>query len=228
MWNSALKHTRVKFCEFESLDAAYEAACMGADALGFHIFNHQDVQERIARFSTILPVLPPQVEPVLLSDLDFETMVYVANELRFPTVQLYPDWEPHVLKEFRRRLPSVRILKVVSAIPKENSPADHSSFIRAYDPVADGYLLDSYRNGGTGKTADWEVCAKFVRLAGRPVLLAGGLTQQNVGEAIRVVKPWGVDVETGVSTRLPDGRLIKNMAKCREFLSVVSQQMRLL
>ena len=85
----------------------------------------------------------------------------------------------------------------------------------------DGFLLDSYRAGGTGKTADWEHCAAIVRAARRPVFLAGGLTADNLGEAIARVGPFGVDVESGVSDRLPNGSLVKNPDKCRRFVTAV-------
>jgi phosphoribosylanthranilate isomerase len=122
----------------------------------------------------------------------------------------------------RRSPHAPRILKVVSARPEENFEPDHRAFFRYYGAAVDGFLLDSYRAGGTGVAADWGRCASFVRLAELPVFLAGGLTAANVGEAIRVVRPFGVDVETGVSLRIPNGPLIKSGAKCREFVAAVA------
>src|SRR6185312_10686425 len=65
---------------------------------------------------------------------------------------------------------------------------------------ASAYLLDSWspQGGGSGKTADWEIAADIIRRAPGPVLLAGGLEPDNVGEAIRQTTPWGVDVSSGI------------------------------
>ena len=75
--------------------------------------------------------------------------------------------------------------------------------------------------GGTGLTADWGFCARVVSLSDRPVFLAGGLTPENVGEAIQIVRPFGVDVETGVSFRIERGPLVKSIEKCRRFIDTV-------
>ena len=85
----------------------------------------------------------------------------------------------------------------------------------------DAYLLDSHRVGGTGLVADWRHCEQIVRRAKLPVFLAGGLSANNVAEAIRIVRPFGVDVESGVSDRIPGGPLVKNMLKCRRFIDAV-------
>ena len=70
MWDLDRWYTRVKLCEFESLDAAYEAALLGADALGFHLFRGQPIREKVRRYREILRFLPGGVEPVLLADLE--------------------------------------------------------------------------------------------------------------------------------------------------------------
>ena len=81
-----------------------------------------------------------------------------------------------------------------------------------------GVLLDAYDPdffGGTGKTIDWQAAAEIVRLLGLPVILAGGLTPENVNEAIRIVKPYAVDVSSGVE--LSAG--VKDSYKLRDFIS---------
>lgn len=93
----------------------------------------------------------------------------------------------------------------------------------SYEEVVDAFLLDSFFVGGTGTPGDWEHCAAIVRKAKAPVFLAGGLTAANVYEAIKKVRPFGVDVENGVSDKLADGRRIKNMLKCRLFTEKVRE-----
>lgn len=222
-WDLSANYTRIKLCEFECLDSAYEASHIDADALGFHIFSRQNVSEKVHRFAEIFGYMPDHIHKVLLTDVDYMTLVEgVLPKLAIDAVQLYPDWTPERIGELRASLSdSVRIIKVMSAQTKENIWQDDATFVRRYAPVVDGFLLDSWRMGGTGVTADWSHCADIVRLSPRPVILAGGLRSDNVAKAIRTVRPFGVDVETGVSDRLPNGPLVKNMLKCREFVDVV-------
>jgi phosphoribosylanthranilate isomerase len=210
-------------CEFECLDPAYEASQMGVDALGFHIFQHQDELEKAARFAEIFRHLPAAVTKVLLTDLELDCLVAdVLPRLGCDAIQLYPDWSTEQIARLRRESPAeMRILKVMSAITDENEFGNDAEFLHYYDKQVDAYLLDSHRVGGTGRVADWQHCADIVTKTSLPVFLAGGLTAQNVAEAIQVVRPYGVDVENGVSDRIPDGPLVKNMAKCREFVAAV-------
>lgn len=223
MWDSTRMHTRVKLCEFEWLDPAYEAARLGADALGFHLFRRQNVGERLRRFARkVFPFLPAGVDRVLLTDLDLDTLLAVLRQLPADTVQLYPDWPAATILRLRRGVDRpLRILKVMSACPAENFTSDAGEFLARYAGCADGVLLDSFRAGGTGRPANWDHCAAVVRSSSVPVFLAGGLTAENVGEAINRVRPFGVDVETGVSDRVPGGPLVKNMAKVARFLGAV-------
>ena len=223
MWDRSRDFTRVKFCEFEALDAAYEAALMGADALGFHLFARHDLAEKVRRFGALLRHLPASAEKVLLTDLELPALRQVLAEVPFDCVQLYPDWPAAEVARLAGRTRRPRLLKVVSARPEENFTPDYAEFFGRYEAVADGFLLDSFRAGGTGRPADWPACAALVRLTPRPVFLAGGLTAANVAEAIRVVRPFGVDVETGVSFRIPGRPLVKSLEKCRAFLDAVTR-----
>ena len=148
MWDLDRWYTRVKLCEFESLDAAYEAALLGADALGFHLFRGQPIREKVRRYREILRFLPGGVEPVLLADLELPALSHVLDALPFSCVQLYPDWPTEAVVELRPHGRTPRILKVVSAHPDENDPPDIAAFLGRYEGVVDGFLLD---------TPGWEV-----------------------------------------------------------------------
>jgi len=222
-WDRSIRRTRVKLCEFESLDAAFPACRMGADALGFHMFKQQDVAFKTMLFAGIFKHLPAETNRTLLTDLDADVLLEnVLPWLQLHTLQLYPDWTAEQVATLRARAPGLTILKVMSARPEENFAGDRA-FIDRYKACADGFLLDSIRAGGSGKPADWDHCAEVVARSPLPVFLAGGLTAENVGDAIRRVKPFGVDVETGVSDRITNGPLIKNLDKCRRFLEAVRQ-----
>ncbi len=223
MWDKSSRRTRIKLCEFECLDPAYEASNMDVDALGFHIFQHQDALEKAARFAEIFRYLRTPVTKVLLTDLDLDVLVEdILPLLRCDAIQLYPDWSAQQIKRLRNESHAeMKILKVMSAVTSENEFGNDDEFLHYYDKLVDAYLLDSHRVGGTGHVADWEHCAEIVAKTPLPVFLAGGLTADNVAEAIQVVHPYGVDVENGVSDRIPNGPLVKNMAKCREFVAAV-------
>lgn len=215
-------YTRIKICEIESRHDMHTACAAGVHALGFHSFTHHDPVERVRTFSALLPSVPPGVHRVLLSDLAFDDLVWIVERLAIDTIQLYPDWDKAKIAAFRAAIGhDIKILKLMSAQPHENYPPDFDAFLSIYSDVTDGFLLDSYRAGGTGKTANWEDCAAIVCATRRPVFLAGGLTADNVGEAIARVHPFGVDVESGVSDRLPNGSLMKNADKCRRFVQAV-------
>lgn len=221
MWDKGKKHTRIKLCEFETLDVSYEASQLDVDALGFHYFTHHSFDERLARFSEIFRFLPSYVEKVLLTDLPLDLIVGFCKLLPVNTIQLYPDWKIEEIQKLRNLLPGVKILKVMSAKSEENSVQSSEEFLSYFGNVADAFLLDSFRRGGTGQVADWDHCANIVKLSPLPVFLAGGLTSANVEQAIKIIRPFGVDVETGVSDRIPNGPLVKNLLKCRDFVNAV-------
>ncbi len=221
MWDRTRQYSRIKLCEFESLDAAYEASVMGIDALGFHLFAHQNLGERVGRFGEIFRNLPGEVEKVLLTDLDLPVLWQVLFELSPGCIQLYPDWTTDEVAQLRQGCGGLRVLKVMSARPEENFTPDYTDFLRRYEPVVDGFLLDSFRQGGTGKPADWRACVDVIGMTNLPVFLAGGLTAENVADAIRIVRPFGLDSETAVSVRLPNGSLVKSMEQCRRFVDAV-------
>jgi len=224
MWDKNQKHTRIKLCLFEYLEAAYEASNCGADALGFHILksNKESWNIKAQKFREIISCLPENIEKVLLIDYDLTVIADCMNTAAFDSIQLYPDFSSDEIIKLRSKITRpIKILKVMSAQPHENSPTNFKDFILKYKDSVDAFLLDSCREGGSGKTADFSVCSKIVNTSPIPVFLAGGLNSENVASAILSVRPFGVDVETGVSTFVQGIGLIKNLAKCYEFVSEV-------
>lgn len=226
MWDKNKNHTRIKLCLFEYLEAAYEASSCGADALGFHILksNKENWTDKLQKFHDIISYLPENIEKVLLIDYDLNIIADCMNAVAFNSLQLYPDFSSGEINELRSKINRpIKILKVMSAQSYENSPPDFEDFISKYKDCVDAFLLDSCREGGSGKIADLSVCSKIVNASPIPVFLAGGLNSKNVASAISSVQPYGVDVETGVSTFVKGIGLLKNLAKCYEFVSEVKR-----
>ena len=208
---------RVKICCMASVAEASQAAAAGADMIG--MVGPMPSGAGVIDLGTARAVAegaPPWVTPVLLSS--GETAEAIAAELALcpvRCVQIVRHVAPGVHVELARRLPG---LGRIQAIHVEGPGA--LELIGRYADLADAFLLDSGRPeahelGGTGRVHDWRVSAEFVRRSPLPVFLAGGLGPENVGRAIATVRPFGVDLCTGVRTggRLDGAKLAAFMAE---------------
>jgi phosphoribosylanthranilate isomerase len=196
---------RVKICGITNWDDAAEAVELGVDALGFVMApSPRQIEPRQAR--AIIDRLPPFVATVgvLTSEpLDGAVARLVDSGCRI--AQIHGDWPPETWAAMSA-WPVIRAVKVRTG--EEIAAADLGE--------AAAVLLDAYREGlegGTGTTFDWAL-AGGARAAGKPIILAGGLTPENVAEAISTVRPYAVDVSTGVESA--PGR--KDAEKMRRFL----------
>jgi len=183
--------TRVKICGITSLEDALTAVEAGADALGFVFYKESPRHIFPEQAARIISQLPPFVQAVgLFVNDDLQTVNQVADLCRLDLVQLHGDEAPDYCQQITRRvLKAFRVRSLTCLDP-----------IRDY-PVA-GYLLDTYSPsfyGGTGLSFNWEIAAEAVKRHQR-IILAGGLTPDNVAEAIRQVHPWAVDVSSGVES----------------------------
>jgi len=199
---------RVKGCCIASRDEADLAVKMGADAVGLVSAMPSGpgpIEEPLIR--QIADHLPPPVASFLLTS---ETSAdAIADQIRRcrPSVVQLVDWvEPQAIRRLRKSGFGVRFVQVVHV---EDDRAIEAARLAATE--ADAILLDSGRPslavpelGGTGRTHDWEVSAEIVRRLAKPVFLAGGLHAGNVAEAVRQVRPYAVDVCSGVRQ---EGRL---------------------
>ena len=161
-------------------------------------------EERIAELAARVP---PGVSTFLLTSLtDPEAIVAQQRRCGCDTLQLCDRLSATVRGAVREELPAVRLVQVVHV----DGPAALEEAAAA-EEGSDALLLDSGRPGaerrelgGTGRTHDWELSRRIREAAGVPVFLAGGLRPENVGEAVRRVRPFGVDVCSGLRT---DGAL---------------------
>jgi phosphoribosylanthranilate isomerase len=128
-------------------------------------------------------------------------IVALANYLAVDWIQLHGETDPGILPAIREAMPGVRIIK--SLIVGKGSTADLLELIKGHSPHVDAFITDTFNaetgaEGATGQTHDWSVSRHLVAASARPVILAGGLRPDNVEVAVRTVRPYGVDVHSGV------------------------------
>ncbi len=182
--------TRVKICGIRTLDAALAAIDAGADALGF-VFVPRTSRHIAAEDAwRIVAALPPFVTSVgLFRDCALDDFCDIEETCPTTCAQLHGD-EPEDL--VRQCGPGV--IKAVRF-----TPATISADLARWSAVeeVDAILIDA-GTGGTGERFDWSSLAPHAAGVGKPLVIAGGLDAQNVGECIRVLRPYAVDVSSGV------------------------------
>lgn len=198
------RRTRVKICCISSPDEARMAIDAGADALGF-VAARQSGPGFVddAAIRAIVGEVPPPIATFLLSaHLAGAAMAEHARHCGINTIQVVDHVDPSELAVVAVAAPLVRRVQVIHV-----EGPQVLDLIPRYEPYVHAFLLDSGKSGGTmtelggtGRTHDWDVSRTFVARSSRPVFLAGGLTPANVGEAIRTVRPFGVDLCSGVRT----------------------------
>jgi phosphoribosylanthranilate isomerase len=124
--------------------------------------------------------------------------VDLCRDLGVGALQLHGPFPTQELPLIRAALPHLKLIRAVHVTGREALAQ-----ARALERRVDALILDTYdpttgRHGATGKTHDWSISRQIVTQVRVPVILAGGLTPENVADAIRAVRPWGVDVHTGV------------------------------
>jgi phosphoribosylanthranilate isomerase len=183
--------TRVKVCGVTRIDDALLAAELGAAAIGFVFWPGSPRCIEPSRAREIVSALPPLVATVgVFVDQPVDDMRRIAEQAGLSAIQLHGR-EPAAVA--RRLLqPVIKAVAVTPAFVPESIdawPDDVTVLLDAHDPV---------KRGGTGRTIDWSLAAAAA--ARRPVFLSGGLTPANVGDAIERVRPYGVDLSSGVES----------------------------
>ena len=197
--------TAVKICGITRVEDALVAAHAGAHAIGliFHARSPRIVPHDIAR--RVVDALPPFVTPVaLFVDARPDDVKRVIAEVRPQLLQFHGDESPEFCESFD--MPYIKAVKVRPGV-------DLLQYARDYR-TAKGLLLDAFvagSHGGTGSTFDWALIPQKFPL---PLILAGGLHQDNVADAIRRVRPWAVDVSSGVEAT----KGIKDAARIAAFI----------
>jgi phosphoribosylanthranilate isomerase len=202
--------TRIKICGITNVEDARAAVDYGAHALGFILVPESPrfISDVDRLFETVRSV-PPFVGRVgvLRDAASLQELPFEESDELFDTFQLYDTtfW------------PANGEARLVFAV----RVSDRAS-LDAIDPTIewDAILLDTYHKdklGGSGETFNWDLAVEAKERFGRPIILAGGLTPENVGDAIATVRPYAVDVSSGVEAE--PGR--KDHAKLRAFIRAV-------
>ena len=214
---------RVQIAGVSSLEEAVELERAGVDALGFTVRLpsgvHDGLTEATAR--DIVARLPPFVSSVAITYVGgAREAVELCRYLGVMVLQLHGPFPTGELRLIRVALPHLKLIRAVHVTgPEAVAQA------RALERHVDAIILDTYdpetgRGGATGKAHDWDLSRAIVEAVSVPVILAGGLTPANVAEAIRRVRPWGVDVHTGVE----DADGTRNLARMRAFVAEAKGQ----
>lgn len=199
--------TRVKICGITRVEDAQAACEAGADAIGLVFYPPSPRFLAIERARALRDALPPFVTPVaLFVDPSEEEVERVIDRVRPGALQFHGDEPPGFCERFG--LPYLKACRVREGV-------DLLEYLRPY-MRASGWLADAYVEayGGTGTSFDWSVVP---RQRPRPLVLSGGLTTENVRDAIRRVRPWGVDVSSGVES----AKGIKDSVKMAAFMAEV-------
>jgi len=216
----AIRTPRIKICCISSIEEAALAVECGASALGLvsHMPSGPGVisDERIAE---ITATVPPAIGTFLLtSRQNVADIVAQQRFCRTNTIQICDHLTQGVYRDLKDALPGISVVQVVHVIGPES--VEEAARVSSH---VDAILLDSGNQklvvkelGGTGRIHDWTLSRAIRELIDIPLFLAGGLTPENVAQAIEEVGPYGLDLCSGVRT---DGKL--DAAKLKRFFSAV-------
>jgi phosphoribosylanthranilate isomerase len=206
--------TRIKICGITRPGDAKAAAEAGADAIGLVFFPPSPRFLSVDRALEIRDALPPFVQTVaLFVNPDAAQVAQVIGRVRPAMLQFHGEETPRFCDEFG--LPYVKACRVKSGPAGGDAAGVLLEYLRPFSRAA-AWLLDSHveEYGGVGERFDWSLVPTVRE---RPVILSGGLNPGNVAEAIRRVRPWGVDVSSGVES----AKGIKDAAKIAAFVAEV-------
>ena len=203
--------TRIKICGITRAEDARVAVELGADAIGLVFYAPSPRHVGIAQARAIIAAIPPFVTVVgLFVDPPQAQVEAVLGDCSLGVLQFHGDEAAAFCGSFG--LPYIKAARV-------RADADLVQYLSPYRD-AQGWLVDAYHEqlyGGTGKSFDWKLIPRDLA---RPVILSGGLTPENVGAAVRQVRPWAVDVSSGVET----AKGVKDAAKIAAFISGVKNE----
>ena len=199
---------KLKICGITNWVDARRACDAGADFLGFNFYAGSPRYISPAKARNIVRRLPKKLTAVgVFVNEDESKMLEIARTVGLAYLQLHGDESPAVVARLARSLPVIKAIRVRESF----RPAQLARFKGATEILLDGF--DRGQRGGTGKTFQWDIALRSKKYA--RVFLAGGLTPENIGEAIRTAKPYAVDICSGVESKpgKKDPKKLKQLAQ---------------
>jgi len=200
--------TRIKFCGLTRTQDVQKAVALGVDALGFVFVENSQRNVNIETAARLIHEVPPFINRVgLFMNAETSHVKHVLKNVRLNLVQFHGEEEEDYCAQFD--MPYLKAVAMASIESVED-------FCEAY-PTATGFILDSHAQGqmgGSGEQFSWSEIPKNLN---KPIILAGGLNVENVAEAIRAVRPYAVDVSSGIET----SKGIKDPVKMEKFIKEV-------
>lgn len=214
---------RVKICGITRPEQGQAIARLGATALGFICVSQSPRYVTSAQISRVVEQLPPSIDRIgVFANASLEEICQTVANASLTGVQLHGKESPDFCHKLRLSLPEVEIIKALRV--KTDRETLHATSLQAddYSAWVDSLLLDAYHSqvlGGTGQTLDWFALRQFQPRC--PWLLAGGLTPDNILDALTQVYPSGIDLSSGVE-RAPGDKDLDKVAHLFERLAVIS------
>jgi phosphoribosylanthranilate isomerase len=204
---------RVKICGITNLADAKAAVDLGADALGFNFYEKSVRNIAPAAAYKIIRALPEKVEAAgVFVNWSPQAVIALARAVDLDTVQLHGDEPADTACAVANYFQVMKAMRVGKGF--------RLTELRPFQSAVRAFLFDADKSGqfgGTGYRTDWTIARRAAKM--HDIILAGGLTPENVAEAILYVRPYAVDVASGVESR--PGK--KDRAKLRQFLSEVAR-----
>jgi phosphoribosylanthranilate isomerase len=201
---------QVKICGITNAADALAAVEAGANLLGFNFYEKSPRRISEAEAGKIQPQLPSKVKTVgiFVNSLPADVLA-VRKSVKLDAAQLHGDESVETVEEIARVLPVIKAFRVEPEFPLATLDEFPGVFAFLFDAAQTGQY------GGSGRTTDWDVARRAA--VERRIILAGGLKVENVAAAIRIVRPYGIDVATGVESK--PGK--KDHGRLREFIQEV-------
>ncbi len=213
-----------KICGIRDLETARWVAGLGPTALGLNFFPRSPRVIDAASAATIGAELGHRLELVgVFVNHPVEEIAALVEACRLTTVQMHGDEPPSALAAVRQRCPHVKLIRSWTRAARWDRLSKYLQDCTELDCVPTAILVDAPAPGvygGTGVTVDWNTLRIEYDRRWPPLILAGGLTAENIAEAIRIVQPWGVDVASGVESA-PG---VKDRARVAALLTAISQR----
>jgi len=189
----------IKVCGIKSAEEALGAIDAGANTIGMLIGVPEYVEDKITSdlAKEIVNILPGNIRTVMVTHLlEIPKIIEIAKFTDVSVIQIHNDLSTDGMRQLKKNLPELELMKAINVM--DNTSIETA---KEYEPYSDMILLDSRTNekiGGTGKTHDWVISERIVNEINIPVILAGGLNSDNIENAIKKVKPAGIDANSGL------------------------------